>query len=221
MRDMKFSFGPRIHGNIAAILAGTPGVVLAHDGRTLELSKYHEIPTVDLNQQECPRTVDELYELTDFAGFNRGHAERFDVLSDFIHENGFTHIYDEGQEGARSAYEQKLAATAFPHPQKTLWLDSSPEEVSMISILQERHTSLQKKVKGGGAGGAALQKKVDSFESRLYKAEVRAAKAEAALEQTTKTLRSVTHTANRVERRQNKMLRVPLAAKRMLFSRGD
>ena len=34
-----FAYGTRIHGNIAALLAGTPAVVLAHDSRTLELCR--------------------------------------------------------------------------------------------------------------------------------------------------------------------------------------
>ena len=38
------SFGTRIHGNIAALIAGTPAFVLAHDARTLELARYFEIP---------------------------------------------------------------------------------------------------------------------------------------------------------------------------------
>lgn len=39
-----FSVGTRIHGNITALLAGVPALVLAHDSRTLELARYHEIP---------------------------------------------------------------------------------------------------------------------------------------------------------------------------------
>lgn len=39
-----FAHGTRIHGNVAALLAGTPSVVVAHDSRTLELCRYFDIP---------------------------------------------------------------------------------------------------------------------------------------------------------------------------------
>ena len=44
LQGFDFSFGTRIHGTIAALLAGTPAVVLAHDSRTLELARYFDIP---------------------------------------------------------------------------------------------------------------------------------------------------------------------------------
>ena len=44
LAGIDFSYGTRIHGNIAAILAGTPAYVLAHDSRTAELADYHAIP---------------------------------------------------------------------------------------------------------------------------------------------------------------------------------
>ncbi|RYJ04112.1 MAG: polysaccharide pyruvyl transferase family protein, partial [Actinomycetales bacterium] len=40
----QLSLGTRIHGNIVSLLAGTPAIVLAHDSRTLELARYHQIP---------------------------------------------------------------------------------------------------------------------------------------------------------------------------------
>ena len=42
LEGVDFSFGTRIHGNIAAIVAGRPGFVLAHDSRTLELARALE-----------------------------------------------------------------------------------------------------------------------------------------------------------------------------------
>ena len=36
LRDFDFATGTRLHGNVAALLAGVPAVLLAHDSRTLE-----------------------------------------------------------------------------------------------------------------------------------------------------------------------------------------
>ncbi|NDZ70642.1 polysaccharide pyruvyl transferase family protein, partial [Streptomyces sp. SID10362] len=44
LRPFDFSFGSRIHGNIAALLAGVPSTVLCGDSRTLELCRYFGIP---------------------------------------------------------------------------------------------------------------------------------------------------------------------------------
>src|SRR3954451_6303112 len=44
LREMDVAFGSRIHGNIAALLAGTPAIVLAHDSRTLEIARWFAIP---------------------------------------------------------------------------------------------------------------------------------------------------------------------------------
>lgn len=44
LKNFDVSFGTRIHGNIASILAGVASVVFAHDSRTLELCNFHRIP---------------------------------------------------------------------------------------------------------------------------------------------------------------------------------
>lgn len=218
MTEMKFSFGPRIHGNIAAILAGTPGIVLAHDGRTLELSKYHGIPAIDLTTEECPDTVSELYERADFSEFNRGHAERFDKLSDFIHDNGFTHIYDPGQERALADYEAGLAAVDFPSPQTSLWLDSRPEFVRMTSVLQQRYQTLKKgqktmKPRGDSASDSG------GFEKRIYELEKRLATAEAKVQAMQASGKDIRGKAAKSEGKLRKLLNLSAGARNFLFRR--
>ncbi|WP_413333815.1 polysaccharide pyruvyl transferase family protein [Brevibacterium sp. GP-SGM9] len=224
MSEMAFAFGPRIHGNIAAILAGTPGIVLAHDGRTLELSKYHGIPAVDLAAEALPITVAELYAKADFAEFNRGHAERFDRLSGFIHENGFTHIYDSGQERARTEYEDRIASTDYPPAQTTLWRDESSEFVRMAERLQLRYVAMKKELKEVEAQKSRTAASTGDDEvawvlERLRDAERRLMKAESELEKVRGSVKSVREKADRADRRVSSLLRLPLGVKNALGRR--
>lgn len=205
MADMVFSFGPRIHGNIAAILAGTPGIVLAHDGRTLELTRYHGIPAIDLTTEEAPSTVNELYEKADFSEFNRGHAERFDRLTDFVHENGFETIYDSGQEKALAEYEQALEQLEFFGPQTSLWHDWPPEFARMTAVLQKRYAALKKTqkilnaaVKTNGAF------KYQDADARIRELEKRLARAEAKIKAPRISVRTVSAKVSRTLNRFSK-----------------
>lgn len=88
-----FSFGSRIHGNIASLLAGTPAVVIAHDSRTRELADYHEIPYRLL--EDVPDDVDarDLFATADFTGFHANQQQRFDNYLKFLEHNGVRHIF--------------------------------------------------------------------------------------------------------------------------------
>jgi len=44
MRGLDLVLGTRLHGNMAAIAAGTPGVIIAHDSRTGELGQTMHLP---------------------------------------------------------------------------------------------------------------------------------------------------------------------------------
>ena len=112
LRGMDFSFGTRIHGNIAALMAGTPAVVLAHDSRTLELARYFEIPHRLMST--VPRAVDaaELYAEADFGPLQAGHPERWATFAGFLARHGLDHAFAAG--GDPDAYTARLAATAYP-----------------------------------------------------------------------------------------------------------
>ena len=136
-----FSFGTRIHGNIAAVLAGTPALVLAHDSRTLELAEYHRIPSRTLTD---PENIDAaaLYAEADWEPLNRGHAERWQTFSAFLARHRLSHVYEEGQSAER--FDAALAAASFPPPVHTL-MGADPEELYALKrALREAKRALVK-----------------------------------------------------------------------------
>lgn len=108
------SFGTRIHGNIAALLAGTPGFVLAHDSRTLELARYHEIPHRVIGSLADPSGADvaTLAAGADFGPAVSNHGERFRRYVDYLDEHGLAHIFAPGESGAR--FDAAVAAVDYP-----------------------------------------------------------------------------------------------------------
>lgn len=110
LSGMEFSFGSRIHGNISALLAGTPAFLLAHDSRTLELAKYHEIPYRLL--ADVPADVDpaDLLAQADYSAFHANHPARFQRYLAFLEQHGLRHIFDGSPEAAAGvlAYDQAV-----------------------------------------------------------------------------------------------------------------
>lgn len=111
LRGRQFSIGSRIHGNIAALRAGTPAVVLAHDSRTLEIAQYHDIPHWELPGIPDDADAAWFYDRADYTAFNNGHAARFARFRDFLDRNGVAHVFSAG--AADPAYDARLSA--MPH----------------------------------------------------------------------------------------------------------
>ncbi len=140
-----FSFGTRIHGNIAALLGGTPALLLAHDSRTLELGDYHQIPYKQIGDVAADADPIRLYEGCDWEPMNRGQAERWDRFSGFLAEHGLDHVYNAGHDRG-AAFDAKLAATDLPGPVETL-MGLSPEQLyamkqSVVTLGDEAKTTL-------------------------------------------------------------------------------
>jgi hypothetical protein len=112
LRGRDFSFGSRLHGSIAAILAGTPAYLLAHDSRTLELARYHQLPHQLM--KDVPPTIDarDLYDAADVATTRAGHPERFQRFLAFLERNGLSHAYQPGASSDR--FDQRVAEQKFP-----------------------------------------------------------------------------------------------------------
>ena len=123
LRDRDFVFGTRIHGNIAALLAGTPATVLCHDSRTLELCRYFDIPHRMVgglpSEGDLSRLPEQLYEEADPSAMLAGHGERFDRLVSFMDRHGLDHVHRPGGDGG-TAFEAELKGVEH-HSGVTAW----------------------------------------------------------------------------------------------------
>ncbi|MFC9912268.1 polysaccharide pyruvyl transferase family protein [Streptomyces sp. NPDC059862] len=151
LRDFDFSFGSRIHGNIAALLAGTPATVLCGDSRTLELCRYFDIPHRTIH--DLPEDLDpaQLYETADFGAFMGGHQERFERFTGFLSRNGLDNTFTHGDGGA--AFEERLRALPFPAGIRP-WIDTD------IASLTSRFGWLQSRMSELAADNAKLKKEL-------------------------------------------------------------
>ncbi len=112
--NVDFSFGSRIHGNVAAILAGVPSVAVPFDRRVLELAEYHNIPYIKVKPLGKYQTLYDVFEQADFSSVHRGHRERFDHYLDFLHTLGLDTIYDHDYTDTKIPYDKIMDARKFP-----------------------------------------------------------------------------------------------------------
>lgn len=108
-----FSIGSRIHGNIAAVLAGTPAFVIVSDQRIKELVDYHHIQHIMLSDLKKETRIFDLYQQADFTQVLQGHEERFLHYLDFLRQNGLETIYDEKGEPGRVYFDEAIEKIDF------------------------------------------------------------------------------------------------------------
>ena len=92
--SMDFAFGPRLHGTVAAILAGTPAHLLSHDSRTLEIAEHHHLPYTRVDQLVQGTTVKEIAARADYSAFNQAYPELHARFLAFLTRNGLPNAYD-------------------------------------------------------------------------------------------------------------------------------
>ncbi|CAL9551999.1 hypothetical protein SUDANB176_04463 [Streptomyces sp. enrichment culture] len=192
LRDHDFAFGTRIHGNIAALLAGTPSVVLTHDSRTLELCRYFDIPHVPLASLPADTDPRELYEAADYSAMVKHHGERFERIVAFLDRNDLRNTYTHGDRGA--AFDARLAALELPASMQ-VWDGSDDGHMRYrVSRLRERiavaNTRIDKRVKEN-----------KELRTRLAAAEERASETSRRLAETQEELAAVNKRLAALERR--------------------
>ncbi|GAA0589623.1 hypothetical protein GCM10009416_30240 [Craurococcus roseus] len=113
MGTMSASLGSRFHGNVAALLAGTPALFLVHDMRTLELCELLRVPHLVLDRAvPAEETVERLL-AADYRPFARQFERLMMEWRLFLHRNGLgSELVTEGAETAEAPAKAELALTA-------------------------------------------------------------------------------------------------------------
>jgi len=119
LSERTFSFGMRIHGNIAAALAGTACHIVYHDSRVREIAELFELPRSDfrklLHNEGGLSLAGYLCERTDMRVFQSLFLKRLLFFRDFLDANGVNHNLDSDgalltdHEGDLSADQSELS----------------------------------------------------------------------------------------------------------------
>jgi hypothetical protein len=96
MSHADLSIGSRLHGNIAALLSGTPSILIPKDARVRELSEYHDLTRVNADDITSATNVWDLIHSVDFRQPCHKQEENFNRFLGFLEKNEIPHIYQNG-----------------------------------------------------------------------------------------------------------------------------
>lgn len=169
LRKADLSFGARLHGNIAATIAGTPSLLLPKDARMRELAEYHQLTHVMANEITDQTKLSELIETLDFHQPEKRQAQNFDHFISFLNQNELDHIYKEKAIPDTVPFDEKLSNTKLLPPVTTVSGCSSTETAKRWEALMAlENAKKEKTIKD-------LKKKVKKYQGTLNRKSVRIA----------------------------------------------
>ena len=106
LRKDDFSMGSRFHGNIAAILAGIPALMVNVDNRMKGMNDFYKISSIDIKDFDLEKPLAYYRELADYSKFNQNYAAAYDNFVDYCERNGVrlryhTIVSEEDNEGTK------------------------------------------------------------------------------------------------------------------------
>lgn len=120
LKDVDLSIGGRLHGNIAAIIAGTPALLIPHDSRMKELTEFHNLPHVWAKDLQANQDLFELVEKIDFKSILKNHDRNFQGYLKFLEENELDHIFKDGKNPRKAPLDLKVDSIQLEKPIDTL-----------------------------------------------------------------------------------------------------
>jgi hypothetical protein len=91
VRQYSFSYGTRLHGNIAAMLAGVRAMWIVHDMRLKEVCERFRLPTIEFEEVRAGVDLQALYERADYSECCQIYPKRYRALFDYVDGAGLPH----------------------------------------------------------------------------------------------------------------------------------
>lgn len=151
LKTRDLSFGTRMHGNITAVLAGTPALFCPFDARTRELADYHGFAFLAPEEIENRPDLRDVAAKKDFRGILKCHRRNFEHYVDFLNENGLSHIYGTESCVRETSHDRKVAAVRHLPPLLPITQVSGAEAARRLTRYHEgafdRKTTLMHELK--------------------------------------------------------------------------
>lgn len=84
---VRLSYGTRFHGNMAALLAGRPGLWLTHDSRTAELTRTLHLPALTVSDA-ASMTTDEIESSVEYESMFDALPSLFKIFNEYLEAYG-------------------------------------------------------------------------------------------------------------------------------------
>ncbi|MBM5608771.1 polysaccharide pyruvyl transferase family protein [Listeria ivanovii] len=142
MKNIDFSIGSRLHGNVIPTVVGTPNISFVQDARMRELASHHALTHITIKELEKTTNVAELLSKVDLKSAEKVQARNFDNYIDFLDTNGLDHIYKENRKRTSAPIDELVQSIDFPPSAKPITLLDSSAMLERIhvsaNLLEER-----------------------------------------------------------------------------------
>lgn len=146
LRDMNLSIGSKLHGNVAALLAGCPALFMPIDSRMRELVAYHKFPAIPYMEIQESDTIANLIEKIDMKSHLKCQRKNFEHFVEFLNCNRLDHIYKNDHERTDAPLDEKMKAIDYYCIESILEC-SNQEVVRRIGQLNESQMKTIKNLK--------------------------------------------------------------------------
>lgn len=148
-RTRKISLGTRVHGNITAVVAGTPALFLPQSARSRELCDYHGFACLSPKEVDATDSLLDVIGGLDFARPQRIQHRNFSHYMDFLRLNGLSSIFDSDYSAdAETPYDRKTEGFKDIPPLRSVFRE--PPEVLEQRLMDRDRSEHSRPGKGSG-----------------------------------------------------------------------